>query len=129
MAPGRPDHGSASVLCGRHPGRHPDRLDRSGLDNLPRDQGGDSQGDLANALQQRELDRDLRADAEQAASDDEAALLDAERSRDGKADGAERLTQALDDEAFAEIDGHADDMKGEHDLEPAEQPRYQVMQA
>src|SRR5262245_13174002 len=120
---------SISVRCGLHPGGCTYRFDRPGLDNLPRDQGRDSQRDLANTLQQRQLDRCLRAHAEQTASDDEAAFLDSERSRDGKAQGAERLTQTLDDEAFPEIDRDADDVEGEYHFEPAEQPRYQVMQA
>src|SRR6516225_11472050 len=112
-----------SVPCGH-------RLDqRPGLDNLPRYQGRDSPRDLANTFQQRQLDRRLWADAEQSACNDETAFLYAERSRDRKAHGAERLTQTFDDEAFAEIDGYADEVEGEHNFQPAEQPRNQVVQA
>src|SRR6185312_1102331 len=120
---------SVPIRRRRHAGIR-DRADEAPrLDDLPSHQRRDAEGDFADALQQGELDRRLRADAEQAANQHIAALLHPQGRRDGESHRAQRLTEALDDEALTPTDRYADQMERQHHFEATQEPGDEMMSA
>src|SRR5258706_5616890 len=99
------------------------------FDDLPDDQSRHAQRQLAHALEQGQLDRRLGADADETADQHIAALLHAERRRNGKADRAQGLADALDDQPVTQIDRHADELQRQHHFEAAEEPGDEMVEA
>src|SRR5262245_55498026 len=94
--------------------------------DLPHDQSGDAEGELPHAFGKRQCHRDAGGETEDSPEQHEAPFLDAERARDRKGDGADRLAQALDDQRARQFDRVAEKAEREPGLSGSEEPAEDV---
>src|SRR5690349_1311161 len=107
----------------RGPGGRPDGAGQPmALAPLPGGQAGEAVAELADPLDHRQRDRDLRRHAERAADQDERRFLDTEGSRHRESGIAQRHAEALDDEGIDEADGMTERRQRDPDLGSAEHP-------
>src|SRR5882757_652220 len=95
---------------------------------MPKNETGNTQHRLPYPFHERQGNRRLGLDTQQATDDDIAALLHTDRTRYRESHGFQRLPEALDDESGTDADVDPEEMQYQANLDAAEQPGNQVPQ-
>src|SRR5690606_19598275 len=96
------------------------------FEDRPGDQAGNAVGQLAGAFDQRDGERELRADADQRAGRDDAAFLRAYAAGQHEADAAPRLAETLQHHGLGRPDRMAEQPERQPDLGAAPDPADQA---